>query len=43
MAKRLYPDLAVFYVNSSVVVVNDNLYAIGGLVVIRVQNFNGVI
>lgn len=43
MAKRLYPDLAVFYVNGNVVAVNDNLYGVSALVLIKVQNFNGAV
>jgi beta-mannosidase len=41
MAKRLYPNVAIFCTERRVMLVNDNLYPIGVLAVVKVQNFNG--
>lgn len=41
MAKRLYPDVAVFFADGKVTVVNDNLYPLETVVLIKIQNFNG--
>lgn len=41
MAKRLFPDVAVFCAKGKIVAVNDNLYPVNALVIIKVQNMNG--
>lgn len=41
MAKRLYPDVAVFYAKDKIIAVNDNLYSTHALVSIKVLNMNG--
>lgn len=43
MAKRLYPDIAIFVANDKIMVVNDNLYPVNALAIIKVQYFNGTI
>jgi hypothetical protein len=41
MAKRLYPDVAIFCADGKIIAVNDNLYATEALVLIKIQNLNG--
>ena len=41
MAKRLYPDLAIFYAGSDIFAVNDKLYPVEALAIIQVVTFDG--
>lgn len=43
MAKRSYPDVAVFCADGRVVAVNDNIFAVQALVIVKVQHFNGTL
>ncbi len=43
MAKRIYPDVAVFCADGKVVAVNDNIYAVQAIVIVKVQHFNGTV
>lgn len=41
MAKRCYPDVAVFVDDATVKAINDNLYPLEALVIIKLLKFNG--
>ena len=41
MAKRMYPDVAIYTLNNKVHVVSDKLYNISALATIQVISFDG--
>lgn len=41
MAKRLYPNIAIFCVDGTVKAVNDNLYPVDAIAIIKVISFSG--
>jgi hypothetical protein len=41
MAKRLFPDVAIFTLNNKVYAVSDKLYDISVLAIIKFISFNG--
>lgn len=41
MAKRSYPNVALFCADGKIIAVNDNLHSVNALAVIKVQHFNG--
>lgn len=41
MAKRSYPDVAIFCMNDKIISINDNLYPITAKAHIIIQHFNG--
>lgn len=41
MARRLYPDVAIFCADGRIVAVNDNLHPVNALAIVKVQHFNG--
>ena len=41
MAKRLYPDVAIFVVKDKIYVVSDELYEVKALALIKVFDLNG--
>jgi|LakMenEpi03Aug12_release.lakeMendotaPanAssembly.Ray.scaffolds.fasta_scaffold397423_1 hypothetical protein len=41
MAKRLYPDVAIYTLNNKVYVVSDKLYNVSALATIQVISFSG--
>lgn len=41
MAKRLYPDVAIFTLNNKVYAVNDKLYDVNALAIIKFFSFDG--
>lgn len=43
MAKRLYPDVALFCADGKIIAVNDNLYSIEAVGLIYVQHLNGTL
>lgn len=43
MAKRLYPNVAIFCSDGIITVVNDNLYDLEAVTVVRVFNLNGTV
>ena len=43
MAKRLYPDVAIFTVNNSIYAVSDKLYPLKALAIIKFFHLNGTL
>jgi len=43
MAKRLYPDVAIFCVHNKIVAINDNLYPVNALALTKIQYLNGTL
>ena len=43
MAKRLYPDVAIYCINNKIVAINDNLYPVNALAKLTIQYFNGTV
>lgn len=43
MAKRLYPDVAIYTLKNKVYAVNDKLYDVTALAIIKVVSFSGKI
>ena len=41
MAKRLYPDVAIFTLNHKIYAVNDKLYSVNALAIIEFFDLNG--
>lgn len=41
MAKRLYPDVAIFVIGENVYAVSDKLYQVTALAVIQIFNLDG--
>jgi len=41
MAKRLYPNVAIFCLDGVVKAINDNLYPVDAVAIIKVVSFNG--
>ncbi len=41
MAKRLYPDVAIFTLKNKVYAVNDKLYDVTALAIIKIVSFSG--
>jgi beta-mannosidase len=41
MAKRLYPDIAIFYTGNSISVISDKLYPVDARVIIQLVTFSG--
>lgn len=41
MAKRSYPNVALFCADGKIIAVNDNLHSVNALAIIKVQHFNG--
>ena len=41
MAKRSYPNVAIFCQDGRIYLVNDNLYEVSASIIIKIQQFNG--
>ena len=41
MAKRLYPNIAIFCLDGVVKAINDNLYPVDTIAIVKVLSFSG--
>ena len=43
MAKRSYPNVAIFFQDGKITAVNDNLYNVEAVTIVKVFNLNGAL